>query len=75
MRKRQINRAGDKYTFWDTIRMMQLEFQRENSNIGFTDWVTEKYGISIDVVEGGMYAPSYKIINEAKHTFYKLKYG
>jgi len=73
-RKRQVDRHDDKYEFWSTLRTIQEEFRKTKPDIGFTDWLVEKYGIEIDSVDG-MYGASYTIIDEAKHTFYKLKYG
>ena len=73
-RKRQINRATDKYNFWSTIRLLSIEYKRINPPTEFSKWLVEKYGIDIQIVDG-MYSSSYIVIDEAKHTFYKLKYG
>ncbi len=75
MRKRQINRTADKYKFWSTLRLMQSEYNSTLPEKAFTDWVAEKYGIEIDIVDDKMYGSGYVIVDEAKHTFYKLKYG
>ena len=74
MRKRQINRTTDKYDFWSTIKSIQTEYRGSESDTGFTDWLANKYGIQLDVIDG-MYGSEYTIVDEAKHTFYKLKYG
>jgi len=53
---------------------MQHEFHKSKSEMEFTDWVAKKYGIEIDIIDG-MYGASYIVVDEAKYTFYKLKYG
>ncbi len=75
MRKRQINRTADKYTFWGTLRSMQTEWNSSLPKKSFHDWAADKYGIEIELVDGVMYGSGYAIIDEAKHTFFKLKYG
>lgn len=73
-RKRQIDRSFDKYNFWGQLRSIQSEHKAAKSNLEFTAWLTERYGIQIEEFNG-MWGSAYTIVDEAKHTFYKLKYG
>ncbi len=73
-RKRQISLAADKYAFWHTLRLLGIEYKRITPSVEFSEWLAQKYGISVDMIDG-MYQSSYTIVNEEKHTFFKLKYG
>ena len=71
----------DKYDHWRSLQMAKAEY--DNLRIaqglkfeleGFAVWLEETYGFRIDRPEG-MIGQTFEIIDEAKYTFYKLKYA
>jgi hypothetical protein len=70
-----------KYDHWRTLQMAKAEYDniRIEQGIkfeldGFKTWLEETYGVRLHKVEG-MIGQSFDIIDEAKYTFYKLKYA
>ena len=73
--------AGLKYDHWRTLQIAKAEY--DNMRIaegikfeleGFTNWLDETYGIRIHRPEG-MIGQTFEITDEAKYTFYKLKFA
>ena len=71
----------EKYDHWRTLQIAKAEY--DNMRIaegikfeleGFANWLNETYGIRIHRPEG-MIGQTFEITDEAKYTFYKLKFA
>ena len=73
--------SAEKYDHWRTLQMAKAEY--DNLRIaqgikfeleGFARWLEEVYGFRIHRPDN-MIGQSFEIVDEAKYTFYKLKYA
>ena len=73
--------SAEKYDHWRTLQMAKAEY--DNLRIaegikfeleGFARWLEETYGFRIHRPDN-MIGQTFEIIDEAKYTFYKLKYA
>jgi len=71
----------DKYDHWRSLQIAKAEY--DNLRIaeglkfeleGFATWLEETYGFRIDRLDN-MIGQTFEIVDEAKYTFYKLKYS
>jgi hypothetical protein len=73
--------SAEKYDHWRTLQLAKAEY--DNMRIaqgikfeldGFAIWLEETYGFRIHRPDN-MIGQTFEIIDEAKYTFYKLKYA
>ena len=71
----------DKYDHWRTLQMAKAEYDnlrivegRKFELDGFATWLEETYGFRIHRPDN-MIGQTFEIVDEAKYTFYKLKYA
>ena len=71
-----------KYDHWRTLQMAKAEY--DNIRIaegikfeldGFATWLEDMYGLRIHQARGDMIGQTFEITDEAKYTFYKLKFA
>ena len=73
--------SAEKYTHWRTLQMAKAEYDNLRIAEGikfeldaFTNWLDETYGFRIHKFDQ-MIGQTFEITDEAKYTFYKLKYA
>lgn len=59
--------------YWKILYILKQEFVKVDTTASFEDWVEETHGFKI-ILRGGMITEVYEITNEAKYTFFILKY-
>jgi hypothetical protein len=71
----------DKYDHWRSLQMAKAEYDnmriaegRKFELEGFATWLEDTYGFRIHRPDN-MIGQTFEIIDEAKYTFYKLKYA
>lgn len=71
----------EKYDHWRTLQIAKAEYDniRIEQGIkfeldGFAQWMEETYGVRLHKVDQ-MIGQTFEVIDEAKYTFYKLKFA
>ena len=73
--------SAEKYDYWRSLQIVKAEY--DNMRIaeglkfelaGFATWLEETYGFRIHRPDN-MIGQTFEITDEAKYTFYKLKYS
>lgn len=61
--------------YWLLLQKLKTEFVTASvdKNVKFEEWVEDKHGFKI-VFKGGMITSDYEIVDDAKYTFFILKY-
>lgn len=63
----------DRNNYWKILFTLRQEYINEKVDMSFADWVEKTHGFSI-IFRDGMIAEGYDITDEAKYTFFILKY-
>jgi hypothetical protein len=72
--------SADSYDHWRTLQMAKAEHDNIRTAQGlafqlgaFQSWLEETYGVRLKRVDG-MIGQTFEVVDEAKYTFYKLKF-
>lgn len=60
---------------WMKIRKARTEFDGEELNNSFFNWLVEKYGIKIRIADGEQINLGCDIVNEQKYMMFLLKFS
>jgi hypothetical protein len=68
----------NRHNYWTALKLVRKEYMVDAKDgqfdaYDFEDYIEEKYGIKMNVVEGNI-TDGYKVVDEAKYTFFLLKY-
>jgi hypothetical protein len=73
-----IEQRKRRWDYWAALKQVRREYMREESTIefdayDFEDYIEEKYGIKMNIVNGNI-TDGYKVIDEKKYLIFLLKF-